>query len=636
MNMNPFLLTDFYKLTHILQYRKELRQLTSYLTPRGSRLKGVDKVVFFGLSAYVHSYIVENFRENFFRRNFEYCECEIREVLELGLGYSDEMIDRTINAFRALHELQYLPVEINAVAEGTLVPMGVPCLEIKSTDPQFFWVGQALEASLSAAIWHPMVSATIAREYRKIARGAFSATVENGIDERTAMCDFSMRGQESNESAVNASVAWLTSMWNSSTVAARKHIKDVYGIAKSPVNPVTKEHRPQFTWGVRDKMKNTIVRGLTSTEHSVMTSHACLDGGDEVPTFKYLFDLYKDVSFAAVCDSYDFWNVLTNILPNNFMKEIDERGKRGVFIGVRHDSAEPVDALCGTVPILRANVVKRIPKEMLEDGTKLECMTLTFTEEEANNLWEQGFREGNLVAVMCDGEEYLVRIRAVEHLRSIDETVDKDCPMMWASGVLQNRSRTWEEKGMVETMYEIFGGFVNSKGYKVLNPGIKAVYGDSITITRAKKIYARLAIKGFAANNVSLGVGSFSFQTLENEDGTLSPFTRDTFSVAIKCTHSKYITREWYDEGYEGDIMHCSVEEAERHVFKDPKDFSGKKSQKGLCRIFFNEDGELTYEDELYEADLVGKNSALVPYFKNGQEFKQNFETIRETIDENL
>ena len=259
---------------------------------------------------------------------------------------------------------------------------------------------------------------------------------------------------------------------------------------------------------------------------------------------------------------------------------------------------------------------------MLEDGTKIECMTLTFTEEEANNLWEQGFREGNLVAVMCDGEEYLVRIRAVEHLHSIDETVDKDCPTMWASGVLQNRPRTWEEKGMVETMYEIFGGTVNSKGYMVLNPGIKAVYGDSITITRAKKIYKRLAIKGFAANNVSLGVGSFSFQALENEDGTLSPFTRDTFSCAIKCCHSKY-----YDEN--GIVR-------ERHVFKDPKNFIQKKSAKGLCRIFFNEDGELTYEDELYEADLVGKNSALVTYFKDGQEFKQNFESIRETIDENL
>lgn len=606
--MNPFLLTDFYKLTHILQYRPELRELTSYLTPRGSRLKGVDKVVFFGLSAYVHSYVVENFNDNFFNRPWEdVCE-EIYDVLTNGLGYPFSMKDRTCKAIQRLHELGYLPVEINAVAEGTLVPMGVPCVEIKSTNPQFFWVGQALEASLSAAIWHPMVSATIAREYRKIARGAFFATVENGIDERTAMCDFSMRGQESNESAVNASVAWLTSMWNSSTVAARKHIQNVYG--KCDGN----------------------VRGLTSTEHSVMTSHACLDGGDEIPTFKYLFDLYKDVSFAAVCDSYDFWNVLTNILPNNFMKEIDERGKRGVFIGVRHDSAEPVEAICGTVPVINENCnvkINELPDTLIE-GETMYCINIPVDDAERLNktMSKAGIFDynGQVYQIMhFYGERPLFQFSARDangRILKMWATDEKNNPIGWAIVRNLNRSRTWEEKGMVETMYEIFGGTVNSKGYKVLNPGIKAVYGDSITITRAKKIYARLAAKGFAANNVSLGVGSFSFQALENEDGTLSPFTRDTFSVCVKCTHSKYC------DDY-GTVC-------ERHVFKDPKDFSGKKSQKGLCRIFFNEDGELTYEDELYEADLVGKNSALVTYFKDGQEFKQNFEAIRETIDENL
>ena len=590
--MNPFLLTDFYKLTHILQYRPELRELTSYLTPRGSRLKGVDKVVFFGLSAYVHSYVVENFNKNFFNRNFEDCASEIREVLELGLGYSDEMIDKTINAFHALHNCHYLPVEIKAVAEGTLVPMGVPCIEIKSTDPQFFWVGQALEASLSAAIWHPMVSATIAREYRKIARGAFSATVENGIDERTAMCDFSMRGQESNESAVNASVAWLTSMWNSSTVAARKHIQNVYG--KCDGN----------------------VRGLTSTEHSVMTSHACLDGGDEIPTFKYLFDLYKNVSFAAVCDSYDFWNVLTNILPNNFMKEIDERGKRGVFIGVRHDSAEPVDALCGTVPVITATDVKEVPSSMVDGNEKLFAISITIEEMER-------IRSLNVCGKVAIGASDLVyQINTINGDGFLRHITDEGNEIGWAVATCLNRPRTYEEKGMVETMYELFGGSVNSKGYKVLNPGIKAVYGDSITITRAKKIYARLAAKGFAANNVSLGVGSFSFQALENEDGTLSPFTRDTFSVCVKCSHSKY-----YDE---------NGNECERFVYKDPRGWSSKRSTKGLCQIYFDENGELTYEDEKYENDLIGVNSALIPYFKDGKEFKQNFEEVRRTIDENL
>ena len=620
MNMNPFLLTDFYKLTHILQYRKELRQLTSYLTPRSSRLPNIDHVVMFGLQMYVKDYVVDNFNKNFFQRNFEYCECEIREVLELGLGYDEELIEPTIHNLRCLHDLGYLPVEINAVPEGTLVPMGVPCVEIKSTCPNYFWVGQALEASLSAAIWQPMVSATIAREYRKIARDAKNATVENGIDERTFMCDFSMRGQESNESAVKASVAWLTSMWNSSTVAARKCIKDTY-----------------TNCSTRDKMTNGIIRGLTSTEHSVMTSHACLDGGDEYHTFKYLFKLYKNVSFAAVCDSYDFWNVLTNILPNYFMYDIDERGKRGLFLGVRHDSADPVEAICGTVPVIDGKDVlgfDELPDTLVEGKDNLYNIVIP---DKLGSFLNEIVRKNN---GLFEYKGIVYQIMALDNDRFFKQmntgTVGGNKVLRWALARSFNRSRTYEEKGMVETMYEIFGGSVNSKGYKVLNPGIKAVYGDSITISRAKEIYKRLEAKGFAANNVSLGVGSFSFQALETADGKLLPFTRDTFSIAIKCTHSKYVTRQWYDSGYEGDIMHSNVEEAERHVFKDPKGFSGKKSQKGLCRVFFNEDGELTYEDELYEADLVGKNSAFVPYFKNGEMTKYSFESIRETIDENL
>ena len=592
MKINPFLLTDFYKLTHILQYRPELQELASYLTPRGSRLKGIDKVVFFGLSAYVHSYVVENFNDNFFNRPWNEIADEIYDVLTDGLGYPFSMKDRTCKEIQRLHELGYLPVEIKAVAEGTLVPMGVPCLEIKSTNPRFFWVGQALEASLSAAIWHPMVSATIAREYRKIARGAFFATVENGIDERIAMCDFSMRGQESNESAVNASVAWLTSMWNSSTVAARKHIQNVYG--KCDGN----------------------VRGLTSTEHSVMTSHACLDGGNEIPTFKYLFDLYKNVSFAAVCDSYDFWNVLTNILPNNFKQEIDERGKRGVFIGVRHDSAEPVDAICGTIPAINALSIKELPDYIPDSDKKVYAISITREEMER-------IRSLKVCAKIAISKKELVyHLHATNRAGFGENDTSEGSEVVQLVATCLNRPRTWEEKGMVETIYEIFGGTVNSKGYKVLNPGIKAVYGDSITITRAKKIYKRLEAKGFAANNVSLGVGSFSFQALENEDGSLSPFTRDTFGIACKTTHSKYVDK------------HGTV--CERWVYKDPKNFSQKKSQRGLCQIYFNENGELTYKDELYEKDLIGKNSALITYFKDGKEFKQNFETIRETIDENL
>lgn len=559
---NSFLLNDFYKITHLLQYSDRITHLTSYLTPRGSRLKheGINEVVFFGLSGYIKKYVVDDFTENFFKKDFFDIKQEVTEVLKLGLGYSDDIIKRTIEKLQDLHELGYLPVEINAVPEGTLVPMGVPCVEIRSTSPEFFWVGQSLEASLSAAIWHPMISATIGREYRKIAKAAFERTVDNNIDERTAMCDFSMRGQESNESAIASSVGWLTAMWNSSTVMARSYIQTVY----------------------IDKPEKLKVGGLTSTEHSVMTSHACLDNGDEIPTFRYLFDLYKDVSFAAVSDSYNFWNVLTNILPL-FKGIIDERGKRGKFIGVRHDSADPVEALCG-IPVFTS--VEQHVAFIAKAGTS---------------------KLGPSCLINDYGEEVIYYY-------------DKDKDVY----DFVKRKRTWEEKGMVETMWELFGGTVNSKGFKVLNPGIKAVYGDSITVTRAKEIYRRLEEKEFAANNVSLGVGSFSFQCLEGSDYKLNPFTRDTMSIAIKCTYSKYLD--------ENDV------EQERFVYKDPKNFSGKKSQKGLCVTWKALDGTIGYTDELNEVEretFPGGN-IMINYFRDGIYNMFSFNDIRQRITDSL
>lgn len=71
---------------------------------------------------------------------------------------------------------------------------------------------------------------------------------------------------------------------------------------------------------------------------------------------------------------------------------------------------------------------------------------------------------------------------------------------------------------------EEFGGTVNSKGYKVLDPHVKALYGDSITVQRCEEIYKILMENGFASQNVSLGVGSFSMHCLE-ENGELKPFT---------------------------------------------------------------------------------------------------------------
>ena len=170
---------------------------------------------------------------------------------------------------------------------------------------------------------------------------------------------------------------------------------------------------------------------------------------------------------------------------------------------------------------------------------------------------------------------------------------------------------------ITETVYrlwDIFGGTVNSKGYKVLNPHVKAIYGDSITPQRCEQIYSLLAKNGFAINNVSLGVGSFSMECLETieSDGSkqYNPYTRDTFGIAVKAT---------YAEDADGKpIM----------IFKNPKTDTGhfKKSQRGCCRVVKTGDG-YDYVDGLTWAEAQDSNE-LRTVFRDGK-FEKQF-----TLDE--
>ena len=114
-----------------------------------------------------------------------------------------------------------------------------------------------------------------------------------------------------------------------------------------------------------------------------------------------------------------------------------------------------------------------------------------------------------------------------------------------------------EYKGVIELLWDIFGGTINEQGYKVLDPHIGAIYGDSITLDRQAQIYERLAAKGFAATNIVLGVGSYTYQYN----------TRDTFGFAAKGA--------WFENNGKG-----------IDIYKDPiTDDGTKKSLKGLIMV---------------------------------------------------
>lgn len=579
--MNSILKTDFYKVTHMLQYRDNITHFTSYLTPRGSRFKSIDKMVVFGIANFVNEYLFKGFNEEFFNAEWPVVRNEVVEVLEKGLGYPQRLVNNTLVKIGALHNLGYLPVEINGLPEGSICPMQVPAIEIRSTDFAFAWVAQSIESLLSCEFWHPTMSATIAHEYAKIAKAAYDKTTN--ADYRTAMCDFSMRGQESYESAVASGAGFLTSFYNCSTVESRYYIKRNYVHG--------------------DEVR---VNGLTSTEHSVMCSDFSLCGDERETLKRLLTEVYPDVSFSAVSDSYDFWHLVTEILPT--LKEEIENHKG--FIGIRHDSDEPVHALCG-IRCINLNDILVCDEEVndFEDFENLAYEIINddfrFTKEVERVYIEYTFGNKNYHGVF-------------EVIPYVAEVDTDGCEWIRYEINLLEEERTPEDKGLVEVLYELFGGKKNDKGYIVVNPKVKAVYGDSITIPRAKEIYNRLEKKGFAANNVSLGVGSFSMECLE-EDGVLKPFTRDSFSIAVKATYGR---------------KRIANGEVGFPIFKDPKGCEGKKSLKGLCRVV-KEDGEFKVIQNLTEEKYNAyQTHEMVNYFKDGKPVKYSFEDVRNRLEE--
>lgn len=511
MNINALLLKDFYKAVHSEMLPEGMIKSVSYFTPRMSRINRWTHVVNFGLQAFIKTWLIEYFDKNFFNLDCEDVVNDYKFYMEntLGKGVCDyEKIEK-------LHNLGYLPIEIVSLPEGTLVPMHCPIFGITNTLPEFAWLGQALESLISAEMWYPMICATVGHTYREIVNKYYDETCEDSIPRRRALGNFDFRGDQGVDAALKAGSAWCLSFVNTATVPVIPYLENNYNC---------------------DVYKEEVGFGAVSTEHFVMCSNSAFDieaNPDETYEYKdidpyrervfikrALTELYPDTSFSCVCDSYDYWNVVNNILPT--LKD-EILNHNGCFL-VRGDSGDCV--------------------------------------------------------------------------KVVTETVFK--------------------------LWEIFGGTTNSKGYKVLDSHVKALYGDSITVQRAEEIYKILKDNGFAACNVSLGIGSFSMHCIE-EDNMLKPFTRDTMSFAIKAVYAEFKDKD-------GNIKKMPI-------FKDPKtdrESGGgnfKKSQKGCCIVTY-EDGDYKFTDNHTWEEASLSPNMMRTVFKNGKMINEdNLSNIRQRLN---
>lgn len=472
----PLTMIDFYKADHRNQYPKGTETVFSNWTPRKSRIDEIDHVVFFGLQYFVEEYLVARWNRDFFDRPKEAVVAPYRRRMR------NAGINIDVDHIEALHNLGYLPLEVRALPEGTEVPIGVPMFVLWNTNPEFFWLTNYLETSLSSIVWGPCTSATIALRYRRIIERWVRATGGDLDFVDWQGHDFSYRGMYGTEAAMLSGGGHLLAFTGTDTVPAIDFVERYYDA---------------------DSDAGIVGGSVPATEHSVM----CMGTkDDEIETFRRLItELYPSGIVSIVSDTWDYWKVWTDYLPALREEILDRDG----VVTIRPDSGDPVKILVG------------------------------------------------------------------------DPAAAPGSPAF---------------RGSYELAWEVFGGEVNSAGFKVLDAHINLIYGDSITPERCEAICAGLADKGFVPKNI-FGIGSYTYQYN----------TRDTFGFAMKATAGVV----------DGEL---------REIFKDPVTDDGtKKSARGLLAVRRSDTGELVLHERASWDDV--RNSEFELVYRDGEVVRR--ETLR-------
>jgi nicotinamide phosphoribosyltransferase len=224
---------------------------------------------------------------------------------------------------------------------------------------------------------------------------------------------------------------------------------------------------------------------------------------------------------SVVSDTFNLWKLITFILPR-LKKEILARDGKLV---IRPDSGNPVDITCGlNIPVFKniGDVEKYFYKNV----------------------------NGNIKFIL-NGKWYKAIIHSGNDFK------------------YEEYEFTPEDKGVIELLYDIFGGTINKQGYKVLDSHIGSIYGDSLNLERQVNIYSRLADKKFAATNIFIGCGSYVYVML----------SRDSAGYAAKGS--------WFEVEDENGTK-CY------NIYKDPiTDDGTKKSLKGFCQAIHDDNMEI-------------------------------------------
>lgn len=382
--MNPLMAIDFYKADHRRQYPEGTEYVYSNFTPRSSRLANMldgfdDRVVFVGLQGYINRVLIEQWKREFFDKPKSEVIKKYKHRMDSSLGEGAIPVSH----IEALHDLGYLPLRIKALPEGSRVNIKVPMFTVVNTLPEFYWLTNYIETSISAEIWKPCTTATIAYEYKRLLT---EYAIKTGaplefVDIQAH--DFSFRGMSGAHDAAQAGIGHLSSFIGTDTVAAIDYVEDYYG------------------------SENVVGVSVPATEHSVM----CMGTKDEeIETFRRLIkELYPSGVVSIVSDTWDFWKVITEFAVT-LKEDILNRTPNALGLAktvFRPDSGDPVKIICGDPDA---------PKASPEYKGAVECLWETFGGTET----EKGYKLLNERVGLIYGDSITLE-RASAILKGLEE-----------------------------------------------------------------------------------------------------------------------------------------------------------------------------------------------------------------------
>ena len=304
---NLLLNVDCYKHTHHAMYPPGVEHVSSYIESRGGEFP---VNVFFGLQAFIMRHLTRPITlDNIM--DAEYV-CREQNVPFDRQNWIDLLNDHG----------GFLPVEIEAVPEGTVLPTSNVLVQIVNTDPKYFWITSFFETALLRAIWYPTTVATLSWTMKQIIRTALERTSDFPEMLRMGLHDYGARGVSSQESAALGGMAHLVNFDQSDTISGLLAAKRYYNAVGANGSGPFLEHAGVTSWG-RD-------READAMRHAIDTfgSHGLV---------------------GLLSDTYDHENHVRNLLGGELKDQIE--AFEGI-IACRCDSGDPVLVTAETTEML--------------------------------------------------------------------------------------------------------------------------------------------------------------------------------------------------------------------------------------------------------------------------------------------